>query len=199
MGMRWIIQPMHPERRALLGAGLMFSSWAAWATASNPEAARLLRAGRTVAVFRHAEAPGTYDPPGMRLGDCSTQRNLDDAGRNQARRLGAWFSAQGLEPLRVRSSPWCRCLDTARGGFGRAEPWSALGSPQGLGDSARAAQLAALRAALVDLPGRGFEVWVTHNFVIADLAGASTASGEGVVLGPGEGGAVRVLARLPAA
>jgi phosphohistidine phosphatase SixA len=177
----------------------MFSSWAAWATASHPEVARLLRAGRAVAVFRHAEAPGTYDPPDMRLGDCSTQRNLDDAGRDQARRMGAWFTAQGLDPLRVRSSPWCRCLDTARGGFGRAEPWSALGSPQGLSDSDRAAQWVALRAALADLPSRGFEVWVTHNFVIADLAGVSTASAEGVVLGPGQGGAVRVLARLPAA
>lgn len=177
----------------------MLSPWPAWADPRHPEAARLLRAGRAVAVFRHAQAPGTYDPPGMRLDDCSTQRNLDDEGRQQARRMGAWFTAQGLDPLRVRSSPWCRCLDTARGGFGRAEPWSALGSPQDLSDSARAAQLVALRSALADVPSRGFEVWVTHNFVIADLAGVATASGEGVVLGPGEGGAVRVLARLPAA
>ncbi|HEU5320732.1 MAG TPA: GNAT family N-acetyltransferase, partial [Methylomirabilota bacterium] len=42
-----------------------------------------------VVMFRHATAPGVYDPPGMRLDDCATQRNLDDTGREEARRIGA--------------------------------------------------------------------------------------------------------------
>ena len=181
---------MH-RRRLTLGALLLPLGAAAF----DSEAARLLRAGRAVAVFRHAEAPGTYDPPGLVLADCSTQRNLDDEGRAQSRRLGAGFAAAGLTPLRVRSSPWCRCLDTARLAFGSAETWAALGSPSGRGAAERQAQGALLQSALTQLPAVGFEVWVTHNFVIADLCGVNTASAAGVVLGTDT--PPRVLARLP--
>ena len=47
-----------------------------------------LRAPGSVVVMRHSYAPGTFDPPTARLDDCSTQRNLDDSGRAQARRVG---------------------------------------------------------------------------------------------------------------
>lgn len=154
-----------------------------------------LRRGGVVAAFRHANAPGTYDPPGFRLGECGTQRNLDELGREQARRLGAWFRDQRLVPAAVRSSPWCRCLDTARLAFGQAEAWAPLGSPRASTDEA--GQLAALRAALARVePGR-FEVWVSHQFTLSALAGGSTASGEGLVLGPRADGSVELLARLP--
>ena len=70
-------------RRALLGT-------AALATlprlASAAEVEPLLREGGVVIAFRHALAPGTFDPPEFRLGDCRTQRNLSDGGRAQARR-----------------------------------------------------------------------------------------------------------------
>lgn len=85
---------------------------------------------KAVLALRHALAPGTFDPPGFRLGDCSMQRNLSDEGRAQARRIGAWFSARALLPARVRSSPWCRCVDTATLAFGAPERWAALGSPR---------------------------------------------------------------------
>ena len=55
--------------------------------------AAALRRGGLVAAFRHATAPGTFDPPGFKLDDCSTQRNLSDDGRAQARRIGAWFAS----------------------------------------------------------------------------------------------------------
>ena len=96
-------------------------------------------------ALRHALAPGTFDPPNFRLGDCSTQRNLSDEGRQQARRIGAWFRAQGLTPARVRSSPWCRCVDTAALAFGTHEAWAALGSPRGATEGTNAESLAALR------------------------------------------------------
>jgi phosphohistidine phosphatase SixA len=177
---------------------------------ADDEFTRLLRAGGVVLALRHAVAPGTFDPPGFRLGDCATQRNLSDEGRAQARRIGRWFADRRLVPARVRSSPWCRCLDTANGAFGRAEAWAALGSPHGRPETTNAEHLAALRAALVQAAsGTGaFEVWVTHNFVLQALAGTGAASGEGLLLQaatPGTGGAggssgpggpVRVLGRL---
>ena len=41
-----------------------------------------LRAGGAALLMRHAQTePGTGDPPGFRLDECGTQRNLDARGR----------------------------------------------------------------------------------------------------------------------
>lgn len=178
-------------RRALVAAGL------AWPLVPRADeaVAGLLRQGGVAIAFRHALAPGTFDPPGFRIDDCSTQRNLSDEGRAQARRIGAWFRDRGLAPARVRTSPWCRCVDTATLAFGSAERWPALGSPHGTGDDARARQLSELRRALAALPSGRFEVWVTHQFVLQDLAGTSTASAEALVLRAADTDRVAVLAR----
>ena len=64
-------------------------------------------------MIRHAYAPGTGDPADFTIGDCTTQRNLDDQGREQARNIGAWLRERGINSARVYSSQWCRCLETA--------------------------------------------------------------------------------------
>jgi broad specificity phosphatase PhoE len=93
------------------------------------EAARRLAAGGYVMMMRHAQTEaGIGDPPGFRLDDCSTQRNLSAEGREQARRAGAAIAAAGIRVSVVRSSAWCRCRETAELAFGRHEPWSALNS-----------------------------------------------------------------------
>ena len=180
-----------------LGIGLLGAQLPSHAVEMAPEAA--LRAGGAVLVVRHALAPGTFDPPGFRLGECSTQRNLSEEGRDQARRMGAWFRARALQPARVRTSPWCRCMDTANLAFERSDVWPALGSPQGAPDSTKGAHLQALRLAVATASAQKgqFEVWVTHMFVIADLVDTSIGSGEGVVLRAGTDGVPQVLARFP--
>lgn len=204
MKRRTFVQSVVTAPGPLAGAcGLFGGAVSPLALATDGAAAvdSLLRQGGVVLAFRHALAPGTFDPPGFRLDDCSTQRNLDDQGRAQARRIGQWFAARGLQPRRVRSSPWCRCLETARLAFGEAAVWPALGSPRGSTEATNARSLQQLRLALQDAGRqRGFEVWVTHMFVIADLTGQGSASGEGLVLrAPAGGSAVEVLARLPPA
>ena len=185
------------RRRDLLTAATLGFALAPSRASGDGAFERGLRAGGCVAVFRHARAPGVFDPPGMRLDDCATQRNLDDTGREQARRLGAWFAARGLQPARVRSSPWCRCLDTARLAFGRADAWAALGSPRAADEATNAAALRELRAALAAAArAPGFEVWVTHMFVIDRLVDGSAASAEGLLLQVTEDGGARVAARL---
>lgn len=196
------------QRRHLLIAPLATLGWPALGAPARAAEVRadaatlaLLRTGGCVVAFRHALAPGTFDPPGMRLDDCSSQRNLSDEGRDQARHIGAWFRAQGLQPRRVRTSPWCRCRDTAQLAFGNADDWPALGSPRAGTEATNAASLAELRSALqraTTMRG-GFDAWVTHMFVLQDLAGTGTASGEGLVLQAGANGQVLVRGRIVAA
>ena len=76
---------------------------------SSDEAWAALAKGGHVALIRHGNAPPGYggDPPGFRFDDCQTQRNLDDAGREQARVLGEAFRKHGVRVDRIVSSPMC--------------------------------------------------------------------------------------------
>ena len=189
------------DRRTALGMLSAGGPWVlSWPARASPQAEALIRQGGVVVVFRHTDAPGTFDPPGFSLNDCSTQRNLGPQGRDQARQIGQWFAQRGLKPQTVRSSPWCRCQDTARLAFGTAEVWPALGSPVGVSPEVTAARATQWRQALQAASRRrpGFEVWVTHQFVMSAMAGRSAASGEGWVIGPGPDGAAQILATLPA-
>lgn len=184
-----------PARRTVLIAGLGMGAMTARAD-GNVQA--LLQTGGVVIAFRHAAAPGTFDPPQFRLGDCGTQRNLSEEGRGQARRMGAWFAQRQLQPAQVQSSPWCRCIDTAALAFRPPQVWHALGSPHGEPETTGARHLRELRGALQRASQRSgqFEVWVTHMFVLQDLAGTHTQSGEGLVLQTQASGATHILARL---
>jgi phosphohistidine phosphatase SixA len=151
------------------------------ASASEEPAWAALRAGG-VLLLRHALAPGTGDPPGFRLGDCSTQRTLDDRGRAQARAIGAAFRARGLAPGAVLTSQWCRARDTADLAFpGRWREEAAFNSffeerSAGPAFTARA------RAVLAGWRGPGPLVVVTHQVNVTGLTGIVPASGEGVAL-----------------
>ena len=72
-----------------------------------------LQDGQHVLLMRHADAPGYGDPAGYVISQCSSQRNLGDYGKKQAKAIGTWLSSQGIQKADVFSSPWCRCLDTA--------------------------------------------------------------------------------------
>ena len=95
---------------ALLGQSLI----ACPASASEDAALwRALRSGEHIVLLRHAMAPGTGDPGHFVLGDCSTQRNLSAAGREQASRIGRRLRENGIAEARVHASQWCRALETA--------------------------------------------------------------------------------------
>ncbi|MEE3088581.1 MAG: histidine phosphatase family protein, partial [Actinomycetota bacterium] len=102
-----------PRLIALLVAVLAMCFSAAPATASE-RVWKDLREGRgMVILYRHALAPGGGDPPEFDVNDCSTQRNLSDAGRRQARDMGAALRQNKVDVRRVLSSPWCRSRETA--------------------------------------------------------------------------------------
>lgn len=149
-----------------------------------------------VSLVRHARAPGTGDPAAFTLGDCSTQRNLSDQGRRDARRLGDALRAVGVADALVRSSQWCRCLETARLlNVGPVHPAPYLNSFfSGEGD--QAASTAALRAAVLEkLDTRRPTIFVTHQVNITALTGLTPAEGEVIFVRGTAAGAVEVVGR----
>lgn len=85
------------------------------ARADEVSAWAALRAGGHVALVRHTDAPGgAGDPPGFRLDDCATQRNLSDKGRLDAMQIGRRLKSEGVAIEKILASPWCRCMETAR-------------------------------------------------------------------------------------
>ncbi|MBU3627064.1 histidine phosphatase family protein [Polynucleobacter sp. JS-Safj-400b-B2] len=88
-----------------------------------------LNDGQHVLLIRHADAPGYGDPKGYQLDKCTTQRNLGDYGKKQAALIGEWLKNQGITSANLISSPWCRCIDTAKlMNIGSAQISPALGS-----------------------------------------------------------------------
>lgn len=175
--------------RGVVMAGAMSAVVPRRAAAALPDPGRLrqwlqpLEGGRPrFLMMRHAQTEaGTGDPPGYRLSDCATQRNLSEAGRQQARALGALLQQAQVRFDAIRSSRWCRCLETARLAFGQAEAWPALDSFFDAHERGPA-QLTELRHALQQLTPGHRQAWVTHQVVITGLTGLWAASGEVLVL-----------------
>lgn len=191
---------------ALLGAALI-AALASTVTAAPATAAdrggiwQELREGRGYAVLlRHALAPGTGDPPGFRLGDCSTQRNLSPQGRRQAIAIGAEWRRERLPIDRVLTSRWCRARDTARLlAVGKVTAYRPFDSSFTVSAAVAARRTATVRDLLASHRGRpGVLVLVGHQVNITDLTGVVPASGEAVVVKVDGDGAVRVVGALPA-
>ena len=142
-----------------------------------------MKTGGHILMIRHALAPGTGDPANFRIGDCATQRNLDDRGRNQARSIGDWLRTQGIDSARVYSSQWCRCLETAKLlEMGSVTELPALNSFYELTQN-REPNLKALRKFIAEQPSDGdLIILVTHFVTISAIADEAVSSGEGVLL-----------------
>jgi phosphohistidine phosphatase SixA len=144
---------------------------------------RALRAGGHVALMRHADAPGGFgDPPGFRVEDCATQRNLSAKGRTDAEKIGARLKREGIAFETILSSPWCRCVDTAKLlDLGTVETDATFGNVVVLRDQ-REALTAGARARIAKWTSRGNLLIVTHGANILALTGVSPASGEMVIV-----------------
>lgn len=182
---------------------LVFAALVAWLLAApvaasdeSQEAWAALVSGNHVALIRHGNAPPGYgDPPGFKIDDCATQRNLDERGRAQARALGEAFRRHGVRADKILSSPWCRCLETARlMGLGPVDGTWAVAASDG-----RPERLSAMRQTLASWRGPGTLVVVTHALTIQALVGVMPGQAETVVVRPklGEEPGVEVVGRIP--
>ena len=159
----------------------------------------LLEKGGQVVLIRHGlTTPGVGDPAGFKPGDCITQRNLVDEGRREAERLGAALRAHKVPVARVLSSPWCRCLETARIAFG-IDP-AVDDALSNLFDNSpnRDRQVAAFRKLVASAPKQGNLFLVTHGSTTAAFTGINQGTAEMVIVTPEGGDRYRVAGRLVA-
>jgi len=156
----------------------------------------MLREGGHVVLLRHAMAPGIGDPAHFDVEKCNTQRNLSEAGRQQARKIGALLAARAAPVDRVLSSRWCRTLDTARLAFGAddAEPFAPL-DPLTQDSPDKDAMVKKVIAEIENWSASGNLVMVTHGETIAALTGESSRDGEALIVQP-HGDSLQVLGRI---
>ena len=149
------------------------------------------------ALMRHAIAPGTGDPANFTLGDCSTQRNLNETGREQARNTGNVIRSKGIQISSVMTSQWCRCVDTARLlDVGPVAEEPALNSFF-RDRSTEPTQTRKIKKQLAGLADSEKRLLVTHQVNITALTGIFPRSGEIILIRLADETAdIEVLARL---
>ena len=188
----------HKTRRTTLRVAILIAlamlGYESQAQIVVPSLAEALRQPGHIILMRHSLAPGSGDPGDFDLRDCSTQRNLNDEGREQAARAGQALRDLGVEVAAVYSGRWCRNLETARLlGLGEVQEAPAFDSQQNLGPT----QAEQGREFLAGLPRDGSTVIVvTHSSNIRGLTGESVSSGEILVLRLADDGGYEVLGSL---
>lgn len=157
---------------------------------------KLAQGGQVVLIRHSPTVPGSYDPPGFTIEDCSSQRLLSDAGREHAKRLGAAFRERNIPVERVLSSRFCRCIDTAALAFGTVEPWEMLDNTGYDNAAARDEKREAVREAASRWGKLGNLILVTHGFNISAAVGTMPSQGEMVILEPLGDKGFRMVGRL---
>ena len=163
---------------------------------NEPDLWSALTSGGHVALLRHALAPGTGDPPEFQIGLCTTQRNLSDEGRDQARRIGDLIRGNNIYNARVYSSQWCRCLETARllelGQVVELAPLNSFFRHYERRESQTDMLLRWLKEQDLDRP----HVLVTHQVNITALTGIYPESGELVIVHRTDKGDMKVIGTI---
>jgi phosphohistidine phosphatase SixA len=180
-----------------LMVGVLLIAAPAAAADDSLEAWAALAKGGHVALVRHGNAPPGHggDPPGFKIDDCATQRNIDEKGRTQSRAVGEAFRQHGVRVDKILSSPWCRCLETARlMALGPVEGTMAVAASDRSPD-----RLSALKQMVSAWNGPGTLVVVTHALTVQGLVGIMPGQAETVVIRPkpGQEPGVEVVGRIP--
>ena len=140
--------------------------------------------GDKIILIRHSKAPGVGDPPGFKIKDCKTQRNLSKKGINQSKKIGKLFKINQIKIDQVLSSQWCRCKDTAKYAFKNYKEFSALNSTfQAPYDKNAKKQIKELKKYIQKWNGNGSNlVLVTHYVIITAITDVAPRSGEIVII-----------------
>ena len=149
---------------------------------ANDEVIESLKEGNKLIFIRHALAPGNGDPENFELQNCSTQRNLDDIGIQQSKRIGLIFKKNEIKIDKTYSSEWCRCKDTAKYAFNDFKTFDALNSFYDIrfADN-KDKQIKDFYEFIDNIDSKNNIVFVTHYVVIGSILNIGTSSGEIVV------------------
>ena len=161
---------------------ILFSLFSFQINASE-QAWNLAQEGDRIIFIRHSLAPGGGDPPGFKIDDCKTQRNLNRKGINQSKKIGKLFQKNKVPIDQVLSSQWCRCKDTAKYAFSEYTEFTALNSTfQSPFDKNEGKQLKELYNYVKKWNGNGKNlVLITHYSIITAVTNAVPSSGEIVI------------------
>ena len=137
--------------------------------------------GTNVIFLRHAIAPGFGDPDNFEINNCDTQRNLDQAGKKQALKIGKYLKEQKIKFNEILTSEWCRCKETAiKMNIGKWKTFSGLNSFfQNHANKNKV--LDQLNTKLNKLKKNNLTLMISHQVVIFEITGIATKSG-GLVL-----------------
>ena len=143
----------------------------------------LAQEGNKIILIRHSLAPGGGDPPGFKINDCKTQRNLNLTGIKQSKKIGKLFKKNKVPVDQVLSSQWCRCKDTAKYAFGNYKEFTALNSTfQSPYNRNEGKQLKELYNFVKKWDGKGRNlILITHYSIITAVTTAVPSSGEIVI------------------
>jgi hypothetical protein len=176
---------------------LLLILWTA-GVAAQPSTALLenLREGGFVLYLRHTSTDFSQNDSRMTsYEDCTTQRNLTDRGREEARMLGQHVKRLKIPIGEVLASPFCRTMETARLAFGKA---TATNDVRGGPASNEGDRYAALRRLLSSAVPKGENrVISSHGNPFHALAGPPyLAEGEMAVVRPEGDGRFSVIGRI---
>ena len=164
--------------RILLLSFFVFSNPAS----SNEKLIDSLKEGGKLIFIRHSYAPGNGDPKNFNVQDCATQRNLNQEGINQSKKIGLFFTRNKIQIDKVLSSEWCRCKDTARYAFNNYKTFNALNSFYDVRFAKnKVKQIKDLKKYISSWSSKKNLVLVTHFVVISETLDVESASGEIIV------------------
>ena len=142
-----------------------------------------LQKGGKIVFIRHSLAPGNGDPNNIDLTKCDTQRNLNQEGIEQSKKIGILFSVNNIQIDKVLSSEWCRCKDTASFAFNKYETFKGLNSfYQEKFYKYKDEQIKSLKKYISNWNNEKNLILVTHFVVISEMLNFGTSSGEIVVI-----------------
>lgn len=193
---------MTSSRRRLLaaiaGAALAAIAPATFAQLSGAALAAALRQGGYVLYLRHTSTDfGQNDDRMTDFANCAQQRNLTDAGRREAREIGAALRNLRIPLGPILASPYCRTIESARLAFG--EPTVSYAVRGGPAQPDNAERYAELRTLLSTPVAKGSNLAISsHGNPFRAVAGAPyLAEGEIAVVEPLGDGKFRIVARVP--
>ena len=149
---------------------------------SEDNVQNILNEGGKLIFIRHAYAPGGGDPDNFDISNCASQRNLNEEGIEQAKKIGNFFFKKKIMIDKILSSEWCRCKQTAEHAFKNYETKSFLNSffSQKFADN-KDKQIKELKEYIKKWNGKSNLIFVTHYVVILETLNISVSSGEIVV------------------